>query len=495
MEAIESLTVGASAAAKALRRHRYRCTECNKRYGNRTNFMDHLQGHLTGGYRCDWCPAAFGSRYSVKRHMRDKHRAAAGEAELDAGSDGRDADSDADSGEDGVSADLLQCALCPWKFETPQSLTYHVLSSHAPPSPSPSPPPVVERLACTLCEEEFKSGDALREHVWTHVPDDAQDVGAQGGGAEEEPGRRVLPCPQCGREFTRRNHLSNHLRGHARRQRVSARGGRGLAREGVTKPRGREAAVDDRHVAGTRAPAAERSAALPFACDICPRLFPTQFGLLFHERVHMLGRQYICRQCYQVYKSPHSLRYHLAEAGSPCGAQFSRREPEPPPTPGPPRHATVRGKAVVKVRLEPGGGDPKKAKAKARAHRVPADVVQRTCRLCRRRCFDLRGLMIHIAHRHKGRADEARPARLARPLHRIEKKSRCKPGDPGWASRPYACPSCPWRFKSPGHLRDHIQYKHVAVKAFRCEACEKSFALERLWRSHVHLYHRSESVL
>ncbi|RMC03812.1 hypothetical protein DUI87_19565 [Hirundo rustica rustica] len=112
-------------------------------------------------------------------------------------------------------------------------------------------------------------------------------------------GERPYECPQCGKSFTRRSHLSQHQRGH-RSQLI----------------------IHQMIHTGER----------PYECPECGKRFQTSSDLLVHQRIHTEERPFRCPDCRKGFKrNSHLIRHQRIHTGErpyecpECGKSFTRR--------------------------------------------------------------------------------------------------------------------------------------------------------------------------
>ncbi|KAF2899531.1 hypothetical protein ILUMI_06647 [Ignelater luminosus] len=201
--------------------------------------------------------------------------------------------------------------------DTPQSSTLKNLPQNAPPLVPIKPlsslnpativnalsddieNPVKLKLQCNICNEEFNSVFALKNHRLYQC----QATGMQ--------------CNICKKEFNDRNRLIGHLKGHM----VSKDYGCKIC--GKCYPNPSTFRVHMRTHTGER----------PFKCQICNKGFVRWAGVVGHMKTHNSNKPYKCETCGKGFKISSNLERHkvlhsgiLPYCCSYCGKTFSQSD-------------------------------------------------------------------------------------------------------------------------------------------------------------------------
>ncbi|XP_049768456.1 zinc finger protein 436-like [Schistocerca cancellata] len=279
-----------------------------------------------GKFACDQCPARYGRRSHLLRHLRVHS---------------------------GVKP--FSCSTCGKAFLDPSSLKAHE-ATHTDDRP----------YVCGLCEKLFRQSAHLRAHLRTHTgerPFACEECGAAFGTVgtlaihrRQHTGDRPYACSECPAAFTTASNLTVHRRTHTgerphacthpgcgrafntahnllshtravhagERPHACPQPGCGRRFSQISNLRSHTRAVHEhlRPYACDRCPASYSSASYlrahrrshtgerPYSCSSCGAAFATSGGLRQHERVHSGARPFVCPDCGNAYKQAGSLAEH-----------------------------------------------------------------------------------------------------------------------------------------------------------------------------------------
>ncbi|XP_061381874.1 zinc finger protein 667-like isoform X2 [Danaus plexippus] len=240
------------------------CTDCGAQITDR-DMMAHWDEHRVHLHRCNLCDVISRSRKEIIQHITEVHTKVYTCKEC------------------GIKCWKLQefnkhyrnfhkyfvCDHCDKKFYSKSVIERHIRCRHLRPPP-PEPP---EQAYCVECDRVFPSQQMYRRHLRTAA-------------AHRPPKNTKVPCPDCGKTFSRKVYMNNHhkqvhrrdsphycrdcdkyfINGYAIRTHVK------FVHEKSEKPKNK-------------------------ICDICQRGFHTNRVLSNHRRTHTGERPYCCEHC------------------------------------------------------------------------------------------------------------------------------------------------------------------------------------------------------
>lgn len=248
------------------------CRLCNKEYGNRNNFLRHMQRshgkEKKKDVPCPHCPKLFYSRWQLKVHMHAHNNV------------------------------RLQCKLCEYHTVYPQALKTHVkihskqynsicdwcgkgfmnkgsLKNHL------AREHLGTSVDCSICGKKFYAKKYLKLHMECHEPDYAL---------------RNHACHLCSRRFLRRPMLRRHLRAH----------------EGLKKYY--KCSYCDKTLsssASLRDHTNIHTGLRPYVCELCGNAFARKNYLIAHIRTHTKEKPYACDVCGASFSQRGALTMHL----------------------------------------------------------------------------------------------------------------------------------------------------------------------------------------
>ena len=167
---------------------------------------------------------------------------------------------------------MIKCSICTQYFKTEDEKKQHNYIKH------PS-------IICEICGKVFAHAKYLKYHRKMHEPGCADD-------------RNRCPYPNCGKRFTQKSRLEDHLGVHT--------GAMPYSCEMCSKKfRCRYAKRDHALVC---------SKTMEFKCNLCDVLFRHRGSLRNHKNAEHSGKKYPCR-CGAVFKYQTSLVRHMKEKG------------------------------------------------------------------------------------------------------------------------------------------------------------------------------------
>ncbi|XP_045783367.1 zinc finger protein 567-like isoform X2 [Maniola jurtina] len=218
----------------------YSCTLCNVDFRALPEYHRHDRSlHKT--LFCDYCGKKFQQKSGIERHIRNHHLPAI-------------------------------CYICKFEFKRKSYLSEHMLLMHQ--IKKERKKPIVEELAyCVECNLQFPSEYFYKRHLRSAV-------------AHHRRKREKVPCPDCGKIFSRKSYMDNHYKlVHVRKSQhycevcdkhfingYAIRTHKKFVHEKYEKPKNK-------------------------ICDICGRGFHTNRVLINHKRTHTGERPHKCSYC------------------------------------------------------------------------------------------------------------------------------------------------------------------------------------------------------
>ncbi|XP_055311500.1 zinc finger protein 595-like [Sitodiplosis mosellana] len=305
---------------------------------------------------------------------------------------------------------LFKCGLCDVAFELPKQLSCHVRENHD----------SKDSFQCYLCKFDFATVKQLWMHMKRHARDQKCDICKTELTLNELNSHlcgdgKSIRCDYCVDDFTITSKLVDHLeKSHKKRK---------IHRCEICSKVFWSIALKELHMLSHAQDAAvsthEQDTAMPFACDICSKVFCKKFQLGRHMKTHDEQRPYLCEECGKGFKSAQNLLLHKTS--------IHYNEP----------------------------------------------TLQ--CPDCPRKFFRLCLLKSHSAVHRKDRDDkyvcEICQAEL---VSKVSYKSHLKIHRRTEADRKFACKICPMKFFNVTHLKKH-QRAHTGARLFKCRFCDQSY--------------------
>lgn len=313
-----------------------------------------------------------------------------------------------------------------------------------------------QQIELMVVEPDFSAdeADAKAESSDTDNKDDEEYIPACKE-VKKQRKKLSLVCEYCSRTFTRREHLTNHIRSIHTSER-------------------------------------------PFKCDLCEATYTTSQHLLVHKRRHADDRRYICTYCGKRFMCSSDVKRHTKShlnrreyTCDMCGKGFNT-------------NSTLRTHKIW-AHGDPqtwkfvcsfcGKRFPGKAPLEAHARRHTGDR-KFTCDLCSKQFYDKRELQQHHRSHSNVRAFKCElcPSEYKDPqtlnvhkkrVHDIGNATVPKP------SKKFACHMCAKMFTADNKLQKHLR-SHTGEKPFECKLCEKRFADG--WYLKVHMKTKHNKV-
>ncbi|XP_045509045.1 zinc finger protein 91-like [Colias croceus] len=229
----------------------YSCKNCGMQIFSSQQFTHHYKNYHTK-YICDDCGRVFGMKSSLERHMIKEHFPP-------------------------------YCQVCARHFPKYHSLEVHYRNFH----PELIYKTVKRELSyCVECDRQFPSQYLYKRHLSTAV-------------AHVQRPPIKVPCPECGKIFSRNTYMKNHYKlVHVRSTKhyceicnkhfvsgFSLRTHRKFVHEKTVKPKDK-------------------------ICDVCGRGFHTNRTLLNHKRTHTGERPYKCTYCPAAFAQSYARTTH-----------------------------------------------------------------------------------------------------------------------------------------------------------------------------------------
>ncbi|KAG7210531.1 hypothetical protein KM043_012051 [Ampulex compressa] len=264
---------------------------------------------------------------------------------------------------------------------------------------------------CEICNRIFSNLRLFRIHKRIHYPQ-----------------VKSWPCETCGKRYTSRNLLEEHINTHTGvRPYVCENCGKDFASKYTYKAHIKTHEVRPR----------------PFECSQCNKTFLTQRNLSQHERTHNGIKEYVCHQCGKAFGSPHNLEVHnIVHTGYKpyicrmCGKAFAR-------------NAEIRDHERTHTGEKPyqcefcGATFSQRSNLQSHKRATHYNDKRYKCSECGKGFKRRRLLDYHIKAAHTG-------------------------------ERPYKCEICTATFVYPEHFKKHMRI-HTGEKPYLCEVCGKAF--------------------
>ncbi|XP_026477455.1 zinc finger and SCAN domain-containing protein 12-like [Ctenocephalides felis] len=294
---------------------------------------------------------------------------------------------------------------------------------------------------CDVCGKDFRKRNELSEHLDEHVALEEGDFQCETCNRifsnfrlfrihrrMHYPTNKSWSCDECGKKYSSRNLLYEHMNTHT--------GKRPYQCEQCSKSFASKYTMAAHMKTHTDRPR-------PYQCSQCTKAFFSQQNLTQHERTHSGIKDYICKTCGKGFGTPHNLEVHnIVHTGykpficRTCGKAFARR-------------AEIRDHERTHTGERPyscdicGANFSQRSNLQSHKRATHFDDKRHKCELCEK-CFKRRRLLdYHIKATHTG-------------------------------ERPFKCNVCEAAFVYPEHFKKHLRI-HSGEKPYLCEVCGKAF--------------------
>ncbi|XP_073832626.1 uncharacterized protein isoform X1 [Musca autumnalis] len=240
------------------------CPQCGKIFVRKDSMKWHSRVHNEENkHVCDICQYRFSSPLTLKSHIVSKHQY----------------------------GKLLTCTICGCSNGTFPALALHMKKKH----------PEVPPYKCEMCNEVFPSEGHREHHMKVHRGFCCDDCDAVFETKQSLHRHRSnthndgpFPCPQCGKIFTNRSALKQHLRTHSEPNFPCPE----------CPSRFKEKSKLQRHMVIHTKVAA-------YVCDICGASFTWQDSLTLHQRRHQkIDMHFKCTVCDKSFRTKFKLQRH-----------------------------------------------------------------------------------------------------------------------------------------------------------------------------------------
>ncbi|XP_061727509.1 gastrula zinc finger protein XlCGF58.1-like isoform X1 [Cydia pomonella] len=229
-----------------MHRFRYRCLKCGADFDNK-HWYHHHEKQLHSKYICAHCDRTVNTKKSLEKHVIRHHLPAT-------------------------------CSCCGARFPTWERLRRHARDAHERTGPA----------YCVECDRSFLTPAKYRRHL--------------SQSQRHRPQKKVsVPCPECGKVFSRKNYMNNHMKlFHSNQSRHHC------------------PLCDKYFVNGwglrTHHKFVHEKIPLPKTkiCSVCGRGFGTNRVLENHMRTHTGERPFSCARCPAAFAQRVALKAHLA---------------------------------------------------------------------------------------------------------------------------------------------------------------------------------------
>ncbi|CAH0404108.1 unnamed protein product [Chilo suppressalis] len=255
---LECLTCQFRSYTNQMKRHlqthikKIECVQCAARFSNIHMFYQHHK-ELHVKYVCDICGKKARSKRVLEKHMRHHY-------------------------------ENFSCKVCDRSYKSRASYRRHVEDKHS--------TWCIENAYCVQCDKKFSSIITYKRHIATNSTHAAEIRG--------DKSLEKVPCPDCGRLYSRKCYMENHYRHVHLKQspyhchycdkdflnRTRYRDHMKYSHEGMEKVKNK-------------------------LCNICGRGFAANRTLVNHIRTHSGERPFECEYCNARFSQKHAMQSHV----------------------------------------------------------------------------------------------------------------------------------------------------------------------------------------
>ena len=434
----------------------YKCSKCRKSYTAYKYLRHHLKVHGEKKFSCTVCGKAFTSKKYVESHERS-HTTVRPYKCTDCNKSYK-YDAQLRIHRRIHTGQRFYCDICQKGFVDKGDMKRHY-SVHS----------GVKEYECDICGRAFRQKSTLRVHMLVH-----QDP------VEAE----TFKCNVCDKIVLRRSYLKKHMEIHAadRPSFTCDKCGMSFAMKARLQ----------KHLRFTCKNNTENQQQLEWKCATCGKCLKTKEYLKKHEKKHINGWKFPCKQCDRSYSQKYHLKRHI---------QFTHLKVKPNGTICKIcRNPTLDLKAHMKRHI----GEKKyscstcgkqfKHRANVRVHEnIHLDKLPYQCDHCQERFAQIGSLKRHIKNHHLPRS---KPVKLRQDPDPAIKGTRCKICSVFIKHRmdahmkihekegPYLCPVCGRDCKNKSRLNTH-KLIHLDIKPWKCDVCQITFAQKNVMKMHI----------
>ncbi|XP_050360150.1 zinc finger protein 420-like [Nymphalis io] len=279
------------------------CSQCEETFTSNTVLLEHWQRHVITMYKCHFCSYHGDDGDDVMAHLKQKH------IKIYTCKCGIEFRSIRDYYKHNKSLHKnFDCDHCDRRFQSKATIEKHMLQCHLP-------------YTCNLCHRNYKSYKVLMNHYFVYHAESMRKVKQEKpycvecdmtfeneylykrhlrSAVAHRPKIEVkVPCPECGKVFSRKTYMTNHYNlVHVRKSKhyceicdkyfitgYAIRTHKKFVHEKREKPKDK-------------------------ICEICDRGFFTNRVLINHRRTHTGERPYKCAYCPAAFAQRSAMKTH-----------------------------------------------------------------------------------------------------------------------------------------------------------------------------------------
>ncbi|CAH2083752.1 unnamed protein product [Euphydryas editha] len=277
------------------------CTECSKIVPDRTSMIEHWNDHTITMYKCNYCTHYVNDSDEILNHLQQKHTTI---YTCKCGAEFRGLRDYFKHNK--YLHNTYDCDICKRRFKSKTNIENHMLRKHLP-------------SKCTICQRNYSNYKMLMSHFYVYHPELKRvnerpycvecDMRFENdylykrhlrSAVAHRPKRDVkVPCPDCGKIFSRKTYMTNHYNlVHVRQSKhyceicdkyfitgYAIRTHKKFVHEKREKPKDK-------------------------ICEICGRGFFTNRVLMNHRRTHTGERPFMCTYCPAAFAQRSAMKTH-----------------------------------------------------------------------------------------------------------------------------------------------------------------------------------------